>query len=140
MAGNRKAEATARQPASRTVDLVEALEDTGKITGRNPRACVPYGDLHPVVFQAGRHDHLSSTRELKGIVDDVLQRLVRLRPVAERRQTIGRRRGTQNQLASRRPPLVPIDERPDQVIHRERGSFDRDLRRVERGELIRAAS
>src|SRR5260370_16454222 len=107
MAGNREAEAAARQAASRAVDFVEALEDAGKITGRNPGACVPYGDLHPVVVQAGRHDHLSCAGELKGIVDDVVQRLVRLRPVAERRETIGPGFGTEDQVALRYPRLSP---------------------------------
>src|ERR1700730_1447506 len=137
MPGDREGNAAPRKPASRSVDLVEPLEDAGEVTGRNPRASVPYGNLNPVVVGTRSNDHLPRRGELEGIVDDVLQRLVRLGAVTERRETNRRNLGTQDEPASSRPRLVPIDERAHQVINGERVPFTAETAGIAGRELIK---
>src|SRR5207247_4731678 len=119
----------------RAVPFVEPLEDPREVLLGNAGPQIPHRDLNPGVVCSGRDDNVPRSCELERVVDDILQGLVGLAPVAQRMDAVLNRLSSELESGRCCSLLVAIDDLCDEPADAEGCTLDLDALSIQRREL-----
>src|SRR5438128_8917642 len=135
VAGDREAETASGLASPGTVHFVESLEDPREVLLGNAGSQIPHRDLNPGVVCSGRDLHVPRSCELERVVDDILQGLVGLAPVAQRMDAVLNRRSSELKSGRCCSLLVASDDLCDEPANAEWCTLDLDALSIQRREL-----